>query len=207
MKSNCLIEALKARKSNPNVTIFKVPRVMSKTKHYMWFDGKDYVHFAYTGAYTGTCRWYKPLWFEGHFKKISEVVFNRFALQYLCFVNVEERIKIGKKLRLRVVNIFSKDWQRCADFTDDEEPTSLDGYANLPVKEDIDFLSKVTGTTVLIKVAKDKNLELLTFDEVLKLKQNKESFSFKVLGPLDDDFFMYKNYRYRCNRMSWDEIN
>lgn len=203
MRSNCLIEALKARMSNPNVTIFRVPRVMSKIRHYMWFDGKDYAHFALTGTY----KWYKALWFKGHFKKINEVVFNRFALQYLCFVDVEERIKIGKKLRLKVVNVFSKDWQLCADFTDDEEPTDLDGYANLPVKEDIDFLSKVTGTTVLIKVAKDKNLELLTFDEVLKLKQNKETFSFKVLGPLDDDFFMYKNYRYRSNRMSWDEIN
>lgn len=203
MRSNCLIEALKARMSNPNVTIFRVPRVMSKIRHYMWFDGKDYAHFALTGTY----KWYKALWFEGHFKKINEVVFNRFALQYLCFVDVEERIKIGKKLRLKVVNIFSKDWQRCADYTDDEDLAGYDGYANLPAKEDIDFLSKVTGTTVLIKVAKNKSLELLTFDEVLKLKQNKESFSFKVLGPLDDDFFMYKNYRYRSNRMSWDEIN
>lgn len=205
MRSNCLIEALKARKSNPNVTIFRVPRVMSRIRHYMWFDGKDYVHFSLTGTY----KWYKALWFKGHFKKISEVVFNRFALQYLCFVNVEERIKIGKKLRLKVVNIFSKDWQRCTDYATkgDEDLADLDGYANLPTKEDIDFLSKVTGTTVLIKVAKDKSLELLTFDEVLKLKQNKESFHFKVLGPLDDDFFEYKNYRYRSNRMSWDEIN
>lgn len=203
MRSNCLIEALKARISNPNVTIFKLPRVMSRVRHYMWFDGKDYAHFTLTGTY----KWYKTLWFEGHFKKVSEVVFNRLALQYLCFVDVEERIKIGKKLRLRVVNTFSKNWQHCTDYTKDEDLAGLDGYANLPVKEDIDFLSKVTGTKVLIKVAKDKNLELLTFDEVLKLKQNKESFSFKVLGPLDDDFFMYKDYRCRSNRMSWDEIN
>lgn len=203
MRSNCLIEALKARMSNPNVTIFRVPRVMSKIRHYMWFDGKDYVHFSLTGTY----KWYKTLWFKGHFKKISEVVFNRFALQYLCFVDVEERIKIGKKLRLRIVNTFSKNWQRCTDYTKDEDLAGLDGYANLPTKEDIDFLSKVTGTTVLIKVAKDKSLKLLTFDEVLKLKQNKESFHFKVLGPLDDDFFEYKDYSRMCNRMSWDEIN
>lgn len=195
MYSNCLFEAIKAKIKNPKyVHIFKVPKLMSKSNHFMWFDGQNYYHSV---ALHPTK--YNDLFHKSKLKKVDEVTFNAFALQYIKNLSNKKIKKIEKKLCLRIRNI-PENWINVIIEENYDNRSTLDfSY--------VDFFEKVIKRPVLFKILINDTLQFINFESLQKLITKGINFSFKVVDPLDPDFKVYKNYNTKKNRISWDTIN
>ena len=169
MKSNCLFEAVKAKIKNPkNIQIFKLPKGISKTTHFVWKDGNFYYH-AYNVNHSKN-----KFFFECKIKKIPDYVFESFILNYIEFSDVESKIKIAKKCAMKIIE-YKTDWQwSLSDFQDD-----------LPSQTDIEFFEKVMKCSAKFKICINGELKTTGLEE---LKSQTCDFEWKMVDLFDPDF-------------------
>lgn len=96
MKSNCLIEALKAKIKNPSVKIHVYPTEINNGKiHFYWSDGDKYWHFIKQNER-------QFILFEGKLKEIPANPFFSLMLHkmYEKKLSEDDCIRLIKKYRL-----------------------------------------------------------------------------------------------------------
>lgn len=90
-RSNCLIEAVKAKIKNPKVKIyFCKPRITKGGKllpHFMWSDGKHDFDFSDSDDEDTSLRWYKCICFKGRIRQFEY----GFAKRYSEWCNRQSR--------------------------------------------------------------------------------------------------------------------
>lgn len=196
MYSNCFIEALRAKLKDPkNIKMFRIPKEVSDTKHWMWFDSSRecYCHFS-----ANKPRWYNHWFHKGKFVSRQEKVFNKFAVSHLKGVSLERKKEIGEKLALKSLTYFSENW------------ISVEGNLEkvLPAYK-ISFLESTFKKKVLLKISFGGMLSILdyeTFKSTYEKVKNK-SVKIKVISPLDGDFYEYTTLNTFGTEITWDYMN
>lgn len=198
MYSNCLFEAIKAKIKDPkNVYIFRVPkRFGGGATHFMWYDGKKYYHSVMTDR--TNVKWYKKLWHNQEIKEIDEAIFNAFILNKISVLPVEKVRKTAKQLKLRIMNI-SGNYHH-----------STPHNPILPNIEDVEFLRKVFRKEPKFKVVKyfsisDRNMQILTYDELIKSINERVTLDWKIIGIYEEEFAPL--YKRCCSFATADFLN
>lgn len=169
MRSNCLLQALKAKIKNPRVHFFKLPKCLNDAVHFMWCDDEFYYH-AYNLK-----RNKNFLLYDYKIKKIPRYIFESFALTYIEWYDVKFKIKIARKCFMKLADYKSEwDWS-FQEFKHDK----------LPSQEYLDFFEKVMRTKTKFKLCINGQLKTATLKE---LKSQKCDFEWKMIDLYDPDF-------------------
>lgn len=180
MKSNCLLEAVKAKIKNPkDVKIIALPgKIFGAHLHIMWINGEKVLHAFDLNFNPETSKLIDRIWYTPSFKTNSVESFEAYVLDCLKRKSKETKIKYSKKFGLKAYEISGVlDW---ATYFVDEDPE----IANVPKKEDYEYLSRVFKGKILIKMIEDKQIKTVTFEELL----NNPGASYKYTTPFDDDY-------------------
>ena len=171
MYSNCLLEAIKAKIKDPkNVHIFLLPKEVNDCMHFMWKKGNYYYQSTIIGK-----RHCNLLLHPQKIKCTENYIFEGFVLKYLEFQNTETKEKIAKKIKMDFSkNISVWDWS-LEQFNHDE----------LPTIEDVQYFEKVVKAEAKFKVAKNGNVKIVNYSNLLAEKGN---FEWKWIDLFDSDF-------------------
>ncbi len=196
MHSNCLFEAIKAKIKDPkNVHIFKLPKNFGGSEsHFMWYNE---VTHKYYHSKVSNDEWLKlnplkktiyKLWHDQKIKEVDEAFFN--ALIYRNFnvygITKKEKVNILRKAHLRIGKMDTGWHSNLIDYQDSAE---------LPSKEDADFLKKTFKVDPIVKIVYflgggKRELGYCTFTALIKLPCRK-NFKWRWLNPLEEDFANY----------------
>ena len=180
MKSNCLLEAVKAKIKNPrDVKIIVLPgKVFGAHLHIMWRDEEKVLHAFDPNFNPETSKFINRICYTPSFKTNSIESFEAYVLDCLKRKSKKMKIEYSKKFGLKAYEISGVlDW---ATYFVDEDPE----IANVPKKEDYEYLSRVFKGKILIKVIEDRQIKTVTFEELL----NNPGASYKYVTPFDDDY-------------------
>lgn len=191
MKSNCLLEAVKAKIKNPkNVKIISIDKYISRGgRHFLWIDTeKQTVSHA-----CWKTEKHNRIWYEAKVVTISLKDFQRFLVEraFRVYENDNKKaLAYLKKWNIPFLDIAGVTSCPMISREDEIEPFE-------PTQKDYDILKDFFETDIPVKVLKeDENEKLrityITFEELLK---EPDGVRFKYVTPFDSDFKILKIWK------------
>ena len=188
-KSNCLLEAIKAKLADPkNIKLIKIDANISRGgTHFLWINKKENT--------VSHCCWstedHNRFWYSYKIITISLEDFQRFLVERANRVfenNNKDMLEFLKSWNIPFVKLDAcgLGWQGIC-YSDDSFDRSV------PSKEDYEYLTKFFKTKLPVKLLQNNAIRYITFEELLDPKL--DGCRYRYVTPLDSDFKYLKIWK------------